>query len=43
MMMKYSKEIGDKKVRKKLKKLLVIFKCVESYLVLKEILQIMSH
>ena len=28
-MMKYSKEIGDKKMRKKLKKLLVISKCVK--------------
>jgi hypothetical protein len=43
MMMKYSKEIGDKKVRKKLKKILVIVKCLESSLVLKGILQEMSH
>jgi len=38
IMMKYSKETEDKKLRIKLKEILVILKCVKSYLVLKEIL-----
>ena len=42
MMKKYLKEIGDKKLKKKLKKQLVIFKCVKSFSVLERIFQIIS-